>query len=178
MIAIKARGHLCEKIPIRQQVARHLLRHKPVKWHIVIERLDEPIAPDPHISKSVILISIRVCVARSLHPSQRHVLAITRRRQQPVHRLFVSIKRTVIEECVQFRNRRRQAREVKAHPPKQSRLVRLLRRLQFLPFQPRQHERINPVANPRAISHLRQHWSLGRHEGPMPVILRPLRALL
>ena len=92
VVAVEARGHLREKIAVRQQVARHLFGHKPIKRHIVIERLDQPIAPHPHVTQSIVLVAVRIGIPRSLHPAQRHVLAIARRSQQPVDRFFIRIR--------------------------------------------------------------------------------------
>ena len=178
MIAVKARGHLREKIAVRQQVTRHLLRHKPVKRHVVVECLDQPIAPHPHVAQAIVLVSVRVRIARGLQPIQRHVLAVARRRQQSVDCLLVSLRRSVFEESVQFCNRRWQSGQIKSHSPQQGRLVRGRRRLQGLAFQPCLHKGIDAVAPPRGILHLRQRRPFGRHKRPMPVILRPGRASL
>ena len=60
VVAVEARGHLREKIAVRQQVARHLFGHKPIKRHIVIERLDQPIAPHPHVTQAIVLVAVRI----------------------------------------------------------------------------------------------------------------------
>ena len=178
MITIEARSHLRKKIAVRQQVTRHLLRHEPVKRHVVVQRLDQPIAPHPHVTQAIVLVAVRVCITRGLHPAQCHVLAIARRRQQAVHRLLVCPRRGVLQKSIQLRDRRRQPRQVKRHPPQERRLVRRRRRLQAFSLQPRQHKGINRIASPLAILHLWQRRLLRRHKRPMPIILRPLRARL
>ena len=69
VVAVEAGGHLGEKVSVRNQVTRHLLGDEPVEWHVIVERLDQPIAPHPHVAQSVVLVAIGVRVARCLHPS-------------------------------------------------------------------------------------------------------------
>ena len=76
VIAVEAGGHLCKKVSLRQEITCHLLGNKPIKGHVVIKRLDQPIAPDPHIAQPIVLVAISVGITRGLHPIQGHVLAI------------------------------------------------------------------------------------------------------
>ena len=76
MVAIVAGGDLSEKISIRQQVAGHLLGDKPVERHVVVERLDDPVAPNPHVAQAVVLVAVGVGVAGGLQPAKGHVLAV------------------------------------------------------------------------------------------------------
>ena len=60
MITIESRGNLAVEIPVGYQISRHLMKDELIKWHVGIQGLDQPISPDPHVSKSIILIAVGI----------------------------------------------------------------------------------------------------------------------
>ena len=76
VIAVETGGDLGEEISIFQQIAGHLFHDELIERHVVIQRHDEPVTPNPHVSEPIILITISVGVAGCLQPIQCHMLAI------------------------------------------------------------------------------------------------------
>ena len=62
-----------------EQVACELFDRELIERHSAIERLDDPVAPPPHFSRAVVLISVGVGITGRLQPMPRHLLAITGR---------------------------------------------------------------------------------------------------
>ena len=82
---------------------------------LLIERLDDPISPRPHLSRAIDVIAVRVGVARKIEPLHRHALAIVRGSEQAVDHFLVGLWRIVREKRVQLGGRRRQAGEIEGH---------------------------------------------------------------
>ncbi len=173
VVAIEAGGDLREKIPIWQQVTGHLLGDKPVERHVVIERPDDPVAPNPHVAQAVVLVAVGVGVAGGFQPAKRHVLAVPWRIKQAIDRPFVGVRRRVGKEGVESLNRRRQAGKIERNPSQQRGLVGFRRRRELLAFQSGQDEVVDAVPWPGGVVHLGQGRPLGRHERPVPVIAWP-----
>ena len=62
MVASKPSGDLLSQGGIGQHVARQLFDDKLVVWHVVVVRLDDPVAPNVLVSIPIVLISVGVCV--------------------------------------------------------------------------------------------------------------------
>ena len=167
MVAIEAGGDDLIARWIRQQVAGQLLRCEAVIRHVAIERIDHPVAPAVHGALGVGLISIGVGIPRGIEPAHRHALAIARRGEQPIHYLFVSVRRRVIHKCLHVGRRRRQSRQVERDAPQQGALVRFGRRLKPLAIQPCHHEIVDWVLGPRAIADRREIGTYRRNKRPV-----------
>ena len=128
VVAVEAGGHLREKVSVWNQVARHLLGDESVERHVIVERLDQPIAPHPHVAQSVVLVAVGIRVARCLHPAYCHVLSVTWRVEQAIHHPRVGPGGIVAQECVEFSERWQQSGEIQRHATEQGGLVGLWRR--------------------------------------------------
>ena len=84
-IAQKTRRHALLLRRVRQQIPGHLLDDELVVAHVLVQRVNHPVAPEPNIPRLVFLIPIRIGIPRRVQPVPRPALAIVRRRQQPVH---------------------------------------------------------------------------------------------
>ena len=102
----------CSSLGVGQQVAGELLDDELVERQVAIERPDDPIAVGPHLAVVVEVQAVRVAVAGGVEPEAGHVLAVARRREQPIDRSLVGVGAIVGEEGVDLRRRRRQAGEV------------------------------------------------------------------
>ena len=79
--------------------------------------------------------AVGVGIAGGVEPIAAAVLAPSRAGQQPVHQLFVGIRRRIVDEPLNLFHRRRQTGQIKADTPDQRSLARLACRLQPLVFQ-------------------------------------------
>ena len=91
MVAVEAcRDFLIER-RVRQQIASQLLNRELIERHVLVEGFEYPVTPTPHVSRTVRLIAVGVCVPRCIEPANRHSLGIARRLQQPIDDTFVSV---------------------------------------------------------------------------------------
>ena len=178
VIAPEAGGDPLLQRRLRQQVARKLFGDEAIVGLVVVESLDHPVAPAPHLAAGVVVEAVRVGVARDVHPVDGQALAEMRRRQQPVRRRLVSglaPPRHVFEKIIHLLQSRRQARQVEARPAEPDLRCGLDRRLASLLLQPGQDEGVQRLAHPRGISYFRHRRILRRHERPVLLVLRTLR---
>ena len=70
-------GHLLILRGIRQQIARNLLDHELVVRHIAIERMDHPIAVEPHQARRVFFVAVGIGIAGGVQPVASPALAVT-----------------------------------------------------------------------------------------------------
>ena len=89
VVAIETTGDLLFERGVGQHVASDLLDRELIERHIVVERLDHPVTPSPHVALRVGLVTVGVGVAGGIQPADGHALAVPRRFQQPVNYLFV-----------------------------------------------------------------------------------------
>ena len=106
-----------DKVASGSRSPAELLDRESVEWHVVVEGLDHPIAPAPHIARTVVLVAVSVRVAGGFQPAERHPLAEARRGQQALDRRSVGRWRLVRQELPDFLGGRRQAGQVERHPP-------------------------------------------------------------
>ena len=135
---------------------------------------DHPVAPRPHLAHAVVLVAVRIGVARDVEPVGGHALAVGRRRQQAIDDALVGVGGAVGEERVDLGRRRRQAGQVEGHAPQPGLARRLGRRLPALRLERGQHEPIDLAACPAARGDRRQRRRGGRDERPVRL---PLGAL-
>ena len=112
MVAIEPRRDLLVERRTREHVAGNLLQRELVERKIAIERVDDPIAPAPHVAFRVCLVSVRVRIARSVEPLCGHPLTIALRGEQAIDDLLVCVTRFVVHERIDFGRCRRQAGQV------------------------------------------------------------------
>ena len=79
---------------------------------VVVERLDDPVAIWPDVVRVVAVIADGVREAHDIKPAHRHALAVMRRGEKPIDRQFVPLVDRRQFVGIQFRGRRRQAREI------------------------------------------------------------------
>ncbi len=78
VIAVEARGDFLAERGARQQVAGDLLDREPIERHVAIERVDNPVAPAPHVAITVRLVAVGVGVTRGFHPAVGHAFGVAR----------------------------------------------------------------------------------------------------
>ena len=170
--AVEGRGEHLLVGRVRQQVASHLPECELVPRQVVVERLDHPVAPRPHIGpRPIELEAVAVGVAGEVHPVGRHPLAVAGAREQTVEQFFIRIGRGVGEEGLDLGGRRRQAGDVEARAadergPVSLGLVGEAAVRKFL-----NHDRVDRMLRGSRFCDGRLHW---RHECPMRLVLRPL----
>ena len=174
MVAIERRRDPLVQSRIRQQISSQLLDRELVERHVAVERIDDPVAPPPHVSLAVGLVAIAVRVSRSLEPGKSHSLPVARRPQQPIDDLVVSVRRSVPDERVDLGEAGWQADEIKRNATNPRRSVSVRRRPQALSLEPFQHEGVNWIAYPPVILHPRKVGTSRRHERPVLLPARPL----
>ena len=128
-----------------------------IKSHIVVQRLDRPVAPIPHRPHGIALIAVRIRIARSFQPLPHHALAVARAREQFIHKrndcgvLFRSIAISArAQKLIHFRGRRRQTGEVEIKSATKFIRRSLRRRRESFAELTREHKRINRVLRPFA----------------------------
>ena len=132
VIALKAGRHDLVTRRVWQQVAGELLDRKTVERHVRIQRANHPVAPRPLLALRVALESVAVRIACHVEPARRHVLAVARRSEQPVHHALIRAGRGVFLKIGDLLRRRRQAREIERRAADQRFPRRLGRWLQSL----------------------------------------------
>ena len=165
---------ICRGGRSRQHVARNLLHGEAVERQVAVEGVDDPIAPAPHRALGVGLVSVGVGVARGVEPAHRHALAVIGRGQQPVDYFLVGIRRCIVDESLDIRQRRRQTRQVERHAPDQRAAVGLGRGLEAFSIEARQYQLIDWISRPGGIAHIRKRGSRGRNKSPVLLPARPL----
>ena len=134
---------------IGKQIAGELFDRELVKRHVVMEGLDDPVAPRPVAAIGILLIPIGIGIACGIEPPHRHPFAVVRRLEQSIDRRFISPRRLVSVgricggESLQFGDRRWQPGEVERGPAKQRVGLRRGSRLQPFLLKLDSHERID-----------------------------------
>ena len=85
VVAVETGRDYLVQTRVREHVPGDLLDGELVKGLVRGERVDDPIAPAPHVAGRVGLVAVGVRIARRVKPADRHALGIARRRQQPIH---------------------------------------------------------------------------------------------
>ena len=167
-VAMKARGDKLVDVALRQEIARDLLERELVEGHVAVEGLNDPVPVAPGVRPEIVAAkAVAVRVAGEIQPVTGPLLGIVRGVQQAVDQSFVSFGTLVCEERLDICKLWRQSSQVEAQPPDQRVPRRPRSRLDALAFQPRQHESIYGVANPRLADHLGKSRALDRAVGPV-----------
>ena len=169
---VERRGETLLVGRIREQIARQLPERELVPGEAVVERLDHPVAPRPHVGPGPVhLEAVAVGVAGEVHPVGGHPLAIARAGEQPVEQPFVGLGRRVGHEGLDLRRRGRQAGEVEAGPADERGPIRLGLQRESAIRQPGRYEPVEWLA--RGIRVCRQLGFDGRDECPVRLVRRP-----
>ena len=118
-IAEKAGGDDLILGGVRQHVASDLFDDELVVGQVAVERLNHPIAIDPHLARLILFKTVGIGVARGIQPDAAPALAVVGRGQQAVDLLLVGVRAAVLEECIDFFDGGRQAYEVEAEAPQE-----------------------------------------------------------
>jgi hypothetical protein len=97
----------------------------------------------------------RICVANHVQPAPSPALAITRRRQQSVDQLLISIRSRIVDELLHFLRRGRQPVQIEIGAPNQRAPAGGGDRVQSFVFQLGEDERINRITDPARILNYR-----------------------
>ena len=170
VVALEARRDQLGVRRVRHEVAGELLEQEAVVGLVVVEGLDDPVAPEPEVATAVDGEAIGVGVAGRIEPVQGHALAEVRRGQQAVDLLLVGAGRGVLEEGVELLGRGREPGQVERHAPQQRRAVGLAVGLEAAPAQALVHERVDR----RAPEIGGQGGPMRRQEGPVVLVLGAL----
>ena len=117
MVPMKSRRDTLVERGIGEKIAGNLLDSEFIEPHIAIKRVDYPIAPPPHVTDTVGLITVGVAIARRLHPAEGHALGVSRRSEQPVDDFFVRARRLVVQESLYLGRSGRQTCQVQRDAP-------------------------------------------------------------
>jgi len=161
-LALEGRGELLLARHVRQQIARELLDGETIERHVVVEGVDDPLAPEPHETRAVKMVPAGIRISGQIEPELRHSLAVLRRRQQPVYDFLVGVWIPVCQKSINFRNRRRQPGQVEVDAAEKSGFVGLRRWVEFLLFEPFEDKIINFGARPFLILDRGQFGTPGR----------------
>jgi len=89
VVSIEASGDPLPGGRVRKQVSRKLLDRKLIEWHVAVERVDDPVTPQPNLARLVSKVTVRVGVAGCVEPADSQVFAEVRRCQQTIDRALV-----------------------------------------------------------------------------------------
>ena len=100
MIAVESAGDLVLDRGIGQEVAGQQADGELIEGHVVVQGLDQPVAPDPLPGVAVLLEAVAVGITGGVEPGQGHPLAVMRAGEQAVHELLVGLRVGVGHEGV------------------------------------------------------------------------------
>ena len=108
---------------IGKHISGQLLYRKLVKWHVFINRLDDPITVRPNRSGTIFFITICVCVSSQIKPNSCPTFTIRIRLKQLIDNFLIRIGRLILHERVSLIRGRRQANQIKIHSTDQRVLI-------------------------------------------------------
>ena len=157
-----------------QQITRELPRDEFIPREILVEGLDHPIAPRPHLALAVHLKPVAVGVARDVEPVGRHALAVARRSEEPVNQAEQGVGRAVRGEGGGFSGSRGQAGEVEGHAANQRRAVGFRLERAIFSGESARDEPVEGRSGREARGERRRPNGGERDEGPVALIRRAL----
>ncbi len=173
--AVETRRDSLVQIGVWEQVPRELFNSELVKWEIPVEGVDDPFTIRPHFSKVIEMDPVGIGVASVIEPITSAMLPPLRSLEQLVDIVLVTVGARILQHRLDFLGRWGKPGQVKANPPNEGPNIRFRRGLHSASFQLGQHESIDWIANPPAVSHVRELRLLWGQKGPMPLILGPFR---
>ena len=148
------------EVAVLELVARELLEHEAVVGHVLVERLDHPVAvlPRPALD-AVALEAVGLGVAHQVEPVPSPLLAVVRARKQTIEKrrpreVGVGVPRG--QERLDLRGRRRQAGQVEVRAAKERKRIGLGRRSKPDLLELREDEVVDLVAAPLGVPHHRR----------------------
>jgi hypothetical protein len=118
-VAVEPARHDLVGRRLGQHVSRDLLDGEAIERHVVVERLDHPVAVLPHHARQVLLEAVRIRVPREVQPGAGPALAVMRRGEQPVDEAricgILPVARGFGGYRVHFFRRRGQTDQVERH---------------------------------------------------------------
>ncbi len=123
MVAVKPGCQHFFLVRIRQHVARQRPGHEFVVSEVFVEGVNQPVPPRPLGADVVVLVAVRIGVARNVQPVQGHFFAVGRLLQHLIHDFGVSLLAIISQKLVLQFQRRHQARQVQRNALEQVLLV-------------------------------------------------------
>ncbi len=123
--AIESRGNELLAGRVGEQIARELPAGEFVKRQVRIKRLHDPVAVGPHGALVVEMKSVGVGIAGKVEPVTGHVLTVSRAGQETVDESLVGRRRSVLQESLDLRRRRRQAGQIERNAANERLPIRL-----------------------------------------------------
>src|SRR5262249_36113683 len=155
----------------RDFVARQHLEDHPVVAFIIVQRLDDPVAPAPDVAPAapyfVGAAPIPIAVAPDVHPVTAPSLAILRARQKLIYHLLIGILGAIGQKRVDLLPSGWDSDQVEIHPSQQCVSVSLRQRRESLSFMFGSEKGVDGVANPRAVLHGWRRRTSRRPKRPM-----------
>ena len=175
VVAVEAGGHDLFAGGIGQQVTADLFERELIEGLVVVEGLDDPVAPGPHGAAAVGLEAVAIGKAGEVEPLHGHALAVVLGFQEAVHHLFVGLWRCVFFKGGDLLQRGRQAGEIERDAAQQRGAVGLGGRVELFLLQALGDEGVDGIADGEyGIFDLRHGSALGLEEGPVALILGAL----
>ena len=119
VIATKAGGKFLFQSGIRKHIAGQLPKSKLIEREVCVEGSNNPIAPRPHGSFVVPLVTVGVGVASCVEPIPCHAFSECTRLQKASNHFFVCSRSRICNKVIHFVYGRRKSRQVESHPPDQ-----------------------------------------------------------
>ncbi len=138
-----------------QQVAGNLLADELVERHVGVEGVDHVVAESPGGRENEAAQRQRLGETGDVEPVPPPALAEVRRGEQTVDERFISDRRRIVDERIDFLGRRRQSDQVERQSACQGRAVGVVRGANVPGFEGRQEEAIDIGGGPGTIAHRR-----------------------
>lgn len=76
VVAVEGGSDFLGEGGVGEEISGELLDGELVKGHVVVEGIDDPIAPAPHVAGTVGLVAVGVGVAGGFEPADGHALGV------------------------------------------------------------------------------------------------------
>ena len=90
MVSVKAGCNFLIEGGVWEEIACDLFDGKFIEWLVLVVSFDHPVAPTPHETWAVELVSIGVCESGCFEPRESHCFSIAGRGEEPIDGAFVS----------------------------------------------------------------------------------------
>ena len=151
---------------LRQQIAGKLLGGEAIERHVVVERLDDPIAIGIDGVFLVAVVADRVGKTDQVEPVHRHPFAVMRRGEEAIDERLdcvLGITGCGLDKCVYLFDRWRQACQIEIEAAAEGDRIGFGRGREAPLLQTCEDEAVDVVARPICLLDLRDHRTLWRH---------------